>query len=96
MPVERMKMADLAAVFERGGVTRVQTLLQSGNGVDFAGTLVSPTPRPFYCSIHNDQLEPKVGFFNRHDWYFYTLKNVFSLSANQLYVDPNWTWTESR
>jgi hypothetical protein len=62
---------------------------------DFAGTLVSPTPRPFYCSIYNDQSLPKVGFFNRHDWYFYTLENVFSLPANQIYVDPDWTWTSS-
>ncbi|MBN8592786.1 MAG: PD40 domain-containing protein [Anaerolineae bacterium] len=58
----------------------------------------SPTPRPFYCSMYNDQTAPTVGFFNRHDWYFYPilpgpLPSQLTVAANRLYVDPNWQWT---
>lgn len=52
----------------------------------------SPTPRPFYCSIYDDQIQPVVGSFNRHDWYFYTLRNIITINRFQLYVDPNWQW----
>lgn len=60
--------------------------------VDFAGTLLSPTPRPFYCSIYSDQIAPKIGYFSRHDWYVYTLKNMITIPVGKLYVDTQWVW----
>lgn len=62
--------------------------------VDFT-TATSPTPRPFYCSIYNDQIPPVTGYFNRHDWYFYTLSNSITINTSQLFVDPNWQWDEN-
>jgi len=52
----------------------------------------SPTARPFYCSMYNDQIAPITDRFNRHNWYFYILKNQITLNTSQLYVDSNWTW----
>ena len=53
----------------------------------------SPVPRPFYCTMYNDQQSPVQGFFERHDWRFYTIANFISRTKDQLYIDPNWQWT---
>jgi hypothetical protein len=55
----------------------------------------SATPRPFYCSIYYDQTQPVVGYFNRHDWYFYTIANTISINTSQIYTDANWQWDAS-
>jgi len=59
--------------------------------VDFTQTQ-SPTARPFYCSMYDDQIPPIQNRFSRHDWYFYILRNSLTLPVSQIYVDPNWTW----
>jgi hypothetical protein len=59
--------------------------------VDFT-TAQSPVPRPFYCSMSEDKLAPTTGYFNRHDWYFYTLPDVVTLPLSTLWNDPNWNW----
>jgi len=62
---------------------------------DFAQLLQSPTPRPFYCSMHYDQILPITGRFNRHNWHVYTLPETITLAATNLYIDENWSWTAS-
>ena len=59
--------------------------------VDFTHSQ-SSTARPFYCSMYWDQTTPVTGYFGRHDWYFYKLKDNVTINTNQLYVDTNWTW----
>lgn len=62
---------------------------------DFANLLQSPTPRPFYCSMYNDQIVPITGYFNRHNWHVYTLDDSLSIDRDDLYVDESWSWTAS-
>jgi hypothetical protein len=63
---------------------------------DFSGeNSQSPTPRPFYCSMYNDQAAPSVGFFNRHNWHFYTTQDTITISPGQLYLDAVWSWTSN-
>ncbi len=51
----------------------------------------NPTARSFYCSMFNDQITPVTGYFNRHNWYFYTLNDNSSIDdVTKVCVDQNW------
>lgn len=57
----------------------------------------SEIPRPFYCSAYYEQFfDPAQnqfnGFFATHAWWFYTISDVVSINANQIYVNPEWLW----
>jgi hypothetical protein len=68
--------------------------------VDFAGAkdnrIQRPIPRPFYCSWYADPISTTLRFFSYgHSWFFYTVADQVSISANQLYVYPDWEWSAS-
>jgi hypothetical protein len=57
----------------------------------------SPTPKPFYCSMYNDQIAPNIGLFNRHNWYFYpilldSLQSELIVNRTRIYADLTWQW----
>ena len=65
----------------------------------------SPVPRPFYCTMFWEEEPPGPGIpfdrFYSHDWLFYHFPDEVTVTVqspqgiNQLYVDPDWTWTEN-
>src|SRR5690606_34289004 len=52
-------------------------------------------PRPFYCTRYqNDQLVPN-GYFQPHDWWFFHMPELVHYTMNEVYINPNWTWTST-
>jgi hypothetical protein len=67
--------------------------------VDFTGNdpttyLQTPLPRPFFCTRwHQFALSDPTRRFKDHWWWFYSLPDSLTLSTNQTYIDPMWSWS---
>ncbi len=69
------------------------------NGNTLEDATQSPVPRPFYCTMFIEDAA-QLDRFYAHNWYFYTLPDEVTVSTqnghlNQLYVDPQWFWSET-
>jgi hypothetical protein len=50
----------------------------------------SELPRPFYCTRYDENGSATGGFFNDHDWWFYTLPSNVTIKPEQIYI--GWQW----